>query len=124
MPKILRVIVIAGGAVLAFVLLGMLAVWFMGGRALDRVYVLPAEPLAIPTDSASLAEGERLATLLGCTDCHGANLAGSMFIDALPFVSVQHGQFTDCHTPLFVFPCLTPSARKLRSPPLANAVLT
>jgi len=85
MPKVLRIIVIAGGAILAFVVLGVLALWFVGGRHLDTVYALPPESLTVPTDSASLANGERLATLLGCNDCHGANLAGQVFIDALPF---------------------------------------
>jgi mono/diheme cytochrome c family protein len=94
MPKVLRVIVIVGGAVLAFVVLGMVAVWFMGGRALERAYALPAESLALPTDSAALVEGERQATLLGCSDCHGANLAGSMFIDAMPFVSLPAPNLT------------------------------
>jgi mono/diheme cytochrome c family protein len=84
-PRILRIIVILGGAVLVFVVLGVLVLWFSGGRQLDRVYTLAAEPLVIPTDSASLAEGERLSALLGCNDCHGANLAGQVFIDALPF---------------------------------------
>ena len=85
MPKVLRIIVIAGGAILAFAVLGALALWFSGGRQLDKVYRLSAESLTIPTDSASLTNGERLATVLGCTDCHGANLAGTVFIDALPF---------------------------------------
>ncbi|MGD8726423.1 MAG: hypothetical protein PVH40_02195 [Gemmatimonadales bacterium] len=85
MPKILRLVVLAGGAILVFAVLGVLALWFAGGRQLDKVYTLSAETLTLPADSASIAEGERLSILLGCNDCHGANLAGQEFIDALPF---------------------------------------
>jgi len=85
MPKILRIIVILGGAILVFVVLGIFGLWFSGGRQLDKVYTLTSESLEIPTDSASLANGERLGIVLGCNDCHGANLAGQVFIDALPF---------------------------------------
>jgi cytochrome c553 len=85
MPKILRIIVILGAAILVFIVLGVLALWFSGGRQLDKVYTVTPESLAIPTDSTSLADGERLSAVLGCNDCHGANLAGQVFIDALPF---------------------------------------
>ena len=34
--------------------------------------------LAIPTDAAEIAEGERLAHLAGCMHCHGDNLAGAL----------------------------------------------
>jgi mono/diheme cytochrome c family protein len=37
--------------------------------------------VAIPTDSASLARGARLVTLLGCPGCHGPDLGGKVFFD-------------------------------------------
>ncbi len=37
--------------------------------------------VAIPTDAASIAEGQRQAMFRGCTACHGADLAGTLMLD-------------------------------------------
>lgn len=50
-----------------------------------RTYAAPATNIAIPTDSASVAEGMRQANIRGCTGCHGPLLAGKKFID-IPLV--------------------------------------
>ena len=47
-------------------------------RKYDDVAV---RPLALPTDSASIALGNRLATIRGCFGCHGPDLSGSPVID-------------------------------------------
>jgi len=39
------------------------------------------QPIAINKDSATLALGGRLVKAKGCTDCHGADLGGKVFID-------------------------------------------
>jgi cytochrome c553 len=59
--------------------------FLVGSRKIDRRFAVPPETLMLPTDSASLAEGERLSLVLGCADCHAANLAGSEMIDAPMF---------------------------------------
>lgn len=41
-------------------------------------------PFEIPTDPASLAEGQRLVKVKACSDCHGSDLAGKTFIDEAP----------------------------------------
>lgn len=50
-------------------------------RRLGRRYDIPAEHLTIPNDSTSLARGEHLVNITRCRVCHGANLAGAMFLD-------------------------------------------
>lgn len=41
------------------------------------------EPVAvtIPTDAASIAEGQRQAAFRACTECHGPDLAGGVFLE-------------------------------------------
>jgi mono/diheme cytochrome c family protein len=49
---------------------------------LRRSYDEPLVDIPIPTDSASLAEGQRLATLRGCSGgCHGSQIEGHVFVD-------------------------------------------
>jgi len=64
-------------ALLVLALFAAAAVWWLSNRALAARYQVSAEVIPIPTDSASLARGRRLASTIGkCTDCHGDNLAG------------------------------------------------
>jgi len=85
MPKLLRVLAIAVGAILGAFVIAVLVLSVVGGRKIEHRFVVPAEAPVLPTDSADLAEGERLATVLGCDHCHGANLAGTLLIDAPVF---------------------------------------
>lgn len=66
--------------------LGFVAVVAAGAYGYSQVHMshrftVPEHPLTLRTDSATLAEGKRLATLRGCVDCHGANLGGSVMIN-------------------------------------------
>ncbi len=61
----------------------LLAAAFVGysqyiiGSGPDRV----PYPLQLPTDAQSLAEGERLAKMVGCPGCHTDTLGGVVFFD-------------------------------------------
>ncbi|MCD9015319.1 cytochrome c [Parachryseolinea silvisoli] len=44
-------------------------------------YTLDVQQVPISTDSAILAHGARLAKAKGCTECHGVDLGGKVFID-------------------------------------------
>lgn len=63
------------------------AISLISDKRLNRTYDIPAEALAlaVPSDPASIARGKHLSVILGCTDCHGKNLAGSVFLDVPPF---------------------------------------
>lgn len=73
-----------GALLCAIVVLGgASAVWVRGGRMIRRPYdVPPHAPLAIPTDSASLARGRHIAHAIAtCTLCHGDDLGGAVYAD-------------------------------------------
>jgi cytochrome c553 len=58
--------------------------WWLGARAralYNATLAVPLDSVVVPGDSASLAEGERLAWLRGCHGCHGDSLAGKVFLD-------------------------------------------
>jgi len=81
MGKIFKRIGIVLGALIGLIIVaaGVLAV--IGTSQLNRTYDIEPESITIPTDEASLARGEYLATAL-CMECHGENLSGElMFSD-------------------------------------------
>jgi cytochrome c553 len=68
--------------------LGALAVgaWLLVNRLAQREFAVRYavnETLSVPrpTDAESVAEGQRLARLTGCTHCHGENLGGAVPLD-------------------------------------------
>jgi len=71
-------------ALLGLVVLVIVAVtsaYALSERTIRRTYTAPATNIAVPTDSASVAEGMRLAKIHGCAGCHGSQLEGQIFID-------------------------------------------
>ena len=44
--------------------------------------------VAAAADAGSVGRGKRLATLMGCHDCHGNNLEGRLFFDEMPVARV------------------------------------
>lgn len=70
---------------LGVVVLAIAAIYILSGVRLGKRWDIQAETVAIPTDSASLAYGEHVATIRGCRGCHTPNLAGETFIDAPVF---------------------------------------
>jgi len=80
-----RVFRILGYVALTFVALLVVAygvVYAISESRVRRAYALTRETVALPTDSASLAEGKRLAQIRGCTGCHGALAQGDTFVDS------------------------------------------
>jgi cytochrome c553 len=74
--------VIAGIA--GALLLGIAYVYFASSRVLDRNYSgVDHAQLVVPTGSAEIAEGRRIAQLAGCLHCHGENLSGGL-VDDIP----------------------------------------
>lgn len=78
----------AGTAIAAILGVAALATWggayWLDARVssvLQRRYDVPLDTLAIPTDSASIAEGERQAWFHGCHGCHAPQLQGKVFVD-------------------------------------------
>jgi len=69
------------GGIVALALLAAGWIYVSAEMKLSQTYTIPAENVTIPTDAESLKRGEYImATMGGCRDCHGANLAGQLFI--------------------------------------------
>jgi cytochrome c553 len=66
----------AGGAVIAL-LLGCALFWSASRSVLDRRYAVPLHPIQAPRDAAAVAEGARLAILVGCASCHNQGHGGA-----------------------------------------------
>lgn len=76
--RVLRWTLIAGAVALAAVLVAFATLWSISEEQLSRKF--PADPPALRVaGKANLAEGERLAQVLGCTSCHGKELTGTDF---------------------------------------------
>ena len=72
------------GALAGFLLLVVAAgvVYALSERIVGRTYDVPAVALAVPADSAAIAEGERLARTRGCYGgCHGEAAEGGRFFE-------------------------------------------
>lgn len=81
MPRLLRWLRNTVIAVLALALVAVGAVYALSSRQIARAARAEIPPFTtpLPTDSASLAEGERIAFTRGCQGCHGAQLQGEVF---------------------------------------------
>lgn len=85
MKKWIRRLGMGLGALLGLVLLLLAVAYGVSKRKLAKEYDVAGAALNITRDPAQLARGRHLATAVSkCTDCHGADLGGRVFIDAQP----------------------------------------
>ncbi|MBZ0268887.1 hypothetical protein K8I85_12075, partial [bacterium] len=87
----MRFLKVVGGGILALVavvLLAGLVLGFLGGRKVDERFDVPAGVLlsSVPDDPAAIARGSHWASILGCRDCHGEDLQGTVMVDIPPFL--------------------------------------
>lgn len=97
MRNVFKCLVIVFAGVVGLVLLLALAGYLIIEQRFNKTYALADESLALPTDVASVAEGQRLVSIRGCTDCHSADLGGKMLIDdpllgSIPSANLTRGQ--------------------------------
>ena len=60
--------------------------YFMGNGTVKEAHLVSATLLTeVPSDSATIAEGQHLSMIHGCQDCHGVEYGGQIFADAPPF---------------------------------------
>lgn len=83
MKLIGRILSVLVGLVLAVVF----AMWFLSEQRLGKDHTadvsVNSSGIMVTSDSASVARGEYLAhSLLVCTECHGPDLGGQMFVDS------------------------------------------
>src|SRR5690349_17103624 len=63
--------------------LAFATVYIWSALLLNKKYKVPFTKLDIPTDAASVREGERLIRIEHCRDCHGEQFTGRIF-DKIP----------------------------------------
>jgi cytochrome c553 len=57
-------------------------IYLLSERILRRRYTEPRVAVAVPSDSQSVVQGHRLATVRGCSGgCHGREIEGGVFVD-------------------------------------------
>ncbi|HEV8364923.1 MAG TPA: c-type cytochrome, partial [Gemmatimonadaceae bacterium] len=81
MRRALRILRFAALSLVALVLVAYAVVYAASERQVGRRYGVRGRSIEIPKDSASIAEGKRLAAIRGCTGCHGARAQGDTFVN-------------------------------------------
>jgi len=84
MSRPVRIILLILFVIAAILFLSASAIWGLSERELRRTYSAAPDELTIPTDSTSIARGEHLTRVTGCTLCHGADLGGGVYADMGP----------------------------------------
>lgn len=80
--RVLKWSAIVLGVIVGLALLAAGYVYFASQRIVNRTYDIAGVEVSLPTDSLSLAEGQRLATIRGCFNgCHGEGVNGQVFFD-------------------------------------------
>jgi cytochrome c553 len=83
MRLLLRIIRITVASLVALVLTAVMVLYALTEPGLRKRHTITPHPITLPRDSASIAEGERLAAIRGCTGCHGEKGQGDVFVDEL-----------------------------------------
>lgn len=82
MRRLFRWLGIALGAVLGLIVIAAAVIYILSQHTLNRRYPLPQAAIVVPNDAASIAEGQRLATIAGCYNgCHGKQGEGAVLFD-------------------------------------------
>lgn len=79
--KILKVAGIVFGLVVVIIAGYYTKVYISTEKRIHRKYAVDVQPIALNTDSAQLELGARLIKAKGCTECHGSDLGGKVFVD-------------------------------------------
>lgn len=81
MRRLLKWIGFTVAGLLGLVLILITAVYIVSGMRMSKTYTVAGAAIPIGADEASRRNGERLATIRGCIECHGQDLGGKIFID-------------------------------------------
>ena len=95
MKKLFKWIGIVLGAVIVLLVLGAGAVYMMSNARFNKTYAVDPAPVTVPAaDSLVLAQGAHIAIIRGCTECHGSDLGGKVFIDDPALGTLYAGNLT------------------------------
>jgi hypothetical protein len=79
--KILKVTGIILGVIVMIIAAYYTKVYISTENRLHKKYNVQLQPINIKADSAEIAYGARLIKTKGCSDCHGQDLGGKVFVD-------------------------------------------
>jgi len=94
MKTLLKWLGILVGIVILVIIIAVAAIYITSNSRINTTYNIQPDPVTIPTDEASIAEGERLVITRGCIDCHGENLGGTVFTDSPPTGTIYGSNLT------------------------------
>lgn len=81
-------------SLVGLLLLVLVGVYGLSERRLRKTYEVDPGAIVFRSDPQTLARGRHIAETRGCTDCHGENLAGKVFIDAPPMARLFASNLT------------------------------
>jgi mono/diheme cytochrome c family protein len=87
----------AGFGVLAIVgvlAIALVAIYGVSEFRMNRSYDVALAIVAVQADEETIARGRHVATIRGCVDCHGDDLAGKLFLDAQPVARLYSANLT------------------------------
>ena len=94
MPRWLRWIGMGAAGLVGLLVVALFIVYVLSGRKLNETYDVNVALLsAAPTDDV-IEEGNRLARMRGCIECHGEDLGGQIIFDNFIFGRVAASNLT------------------------------
>lgn len=81
MRTLLKLLGYTAGALLLVIVAAAGIIYARSNSKLTKTYAVNVQPVKVPEDAAALGRGRHLAMTRGCSDCHGADLAGKTVID-------------------------------------------
>jgi cytochrome c553 len=119
--RLLRWVVSALGSLVGLTIIAYAALYVLSERVLRRTYEIPTIALSIPTGPASIIEGGRLATILGCVEgCHGKKGEGRVLFDepmigrlVAPNLTAAVRQYSDAQLAVAIRNGLRPDGRSM-----------
>ena len=88
MKRLLRWLGFAAAGIAIVAVAALACLYIVPRFAMSRTYTTPISGFTARTDAESIARGKRLATVAGCNNCHGRDLAGAFMIDIPNLVRV------------------------------------
>ncbi len=94
MKKLLKWLGIIIGSMIGFLVIAYIILNVVSSSRLNKTYDIIVEEVLVPYNAESIARGKHIAVIRGCTDCHGSDLRGKVFIDAPPMATIYASNIT------------------------------
>ncbi|NJN53803.1 MAG: c-type cytochrome [Anaerolineae bacterium] len=92
--KILKWIGIVLGGLIGLLIVAFVVLMLTGGAKANKVYDVPVETIAVPTDAQAIQRGQHVALIHYCQDCHTADLSGESYFAVPGLLSIPTPNLT------------------------------